>query len=136
MNEKTVMLCYDQAPPTSNKNNGIGGRGHPLAIARTKKRWSEIWGAELMRARVPRGCSFIRATALIEYATKGKRDSDNLYFPISKPLADTCVRMGLIEDDDPGHYAFERPVISLGVDGLNRLTKSRTTIMLHYTKEA
>jgi len=136
MSEKTVMLSYDQAPPSSNKNYGIGGRGHPQAIARTKRRWEQIWMAELMRRQVPRGCSYVRATALVEYADRRRRDSDNLYFPISKPLGDSLTKVGIIEDDDPRHYAFERPVISIGVEGLNRITKSRITIMLTYTKEA
>lgn len=128
----TAVLIYDQAPPTSNKNNGVGGRGQPHAIAKTKRLWANIWGSELMRARVPRGCRFVRVRPLVEYQTKGRRDSDNMYFPISKPLGDVLVSMDIIPDDDPKHYACERPEIMLGVTGLNPRTKSRVTLHLEY----
>lgn len=85
-----------------------------------------------MRARVPRGCRFVRVRPLVEYQTKGRRDSDNMYFPISKPLGDVLVSMDIIPDDDPKHYACERPEIMLGVTGLNPRTKSRVTLHLEY----
>ena len=126
------VIWYNDAPPSSNKNNGVGGRGNPHAIAKTKEKWEQIWGTELMIAMLPRNLRFIHVTPLIEYRTANRRDEDNLYFPVSKPFGDICVKRGHIPDDTPEFYKCEAVVIQVGVTTLPPRVKAVTTLTLDY----
>jgi hypothetical protein len=125
----TAILTYDDAPPSSNVNTGVGGRGNPHGIARTKGKWEGIYGMLLLAAKVPRGLSVVRVNPQLQFRSKNRRDGDNFYFPISKPLGDCLVRGGWLEDDTPDHYQCERVRIEVGAD--IRL-KARMTLEIEY----
>lgn len=111
-----TTVFVDDVPPSSNTNTGVGGRGHPKAIARTKRVWQEVFGGLLMAAGVPRGLEFMQVRPRLEFRTRSRRDGDNFYFAISKPLGDILTKGGWIPDDTPDHYYFERVSIAVGVE--------------------
>lgn len=129
----TVTAYIDETPPSANTNTGVGGRGKPQAIARTKGEWEGKFAAALLAARVPRRLSYVRVTPELKFKRKGRApDSDNFHFPISKPLGDCLVKGGWLFDDNPDHYACERPRIEMGVTDLPPLAKGRTTLHITY----
>lgn len=129
---KTAVLSYDEAPPSSNKNSGVGGRGDPRGIARTKGKWEGIFAMLLMVERVPRGLSHVHVTPELKFRTKNQRDCDNFYLPISKPLADAMVKGGWLPNDTPEFYTMDRVSIEVGYDGLPPLSKGRVILRLDY----
>lgn len=67
----------------------------------------------LMAAKVPRRLESVRVIAELQFRDPGrKRDGDNFYFPISKPLGDALKKGGWLVDDDHTRYEFERVRIS------------------------
>lgn len=127
-----VTVYVDEAPPSSNKNNGVGGRGHPASIARTKREWEGKFAMLLLAAGVPRGLREVRVTPTLQFRTRNQRDSDNFYFAVSKPLGDALVKGGWLADDTPAYYACERPRIEIGVTDLPPLAKGRTVLAISY----
>lgn len=129
----SVIAYLDEAPPSANTNTGVGGRGKPQAVARTKSEWEGKFAAAVMAARLPRRLTFVRVIPQLQFKRKGKApDSDNFHFPISKPLGDALVKGGWLADDNPDCYACERPRMEMGVTGLPPLAKARTTLEIHY----
>lgn len=129
----TVTMTYDQTPPSSNTNAGVGGRGNPHTVAKTKRTWEGIYGLMLMQAGVPRRLTMVKVRPKLEFRTKGRRDGDNFYMPISKPLGDVLVKGGWLEDDTPDHYQMERVKIETGVD-LGRFD-GRLTLEVEYSTD-
>lgn len=128
-----VTTCFiDETPPSSNTNTGVGGRGNPKGIARTKGRWEGMFAMMLLTAKLPRSLSFVRVRPKLEFRTKHRRDSDNFYFAISKPLGDALQKGGWLPDDTPEFYACERPEIETGVQGLPQLAQGRLTLTIEY----
>lgn len=128
-----VRTYVDQTPPSSNTNTGVGGRGKPQAIARTKKEWQGLCAVMLMAAKVPRKLSYVKVKPTLQFKRNGKApDADNFYFAISKPLGDALQLGGWLVDDDPAHYACERPEIEMGVTDLPPLVKGRLTLNIEY----
>jgi hypothetical protein len=80
-----AVLSYDETPPSSNTNKGVGGRGHPKSVARTKGRWEGIFQMMLMERRVPRRLAKVNVTAELQFVHARRRDADNFYFAIAKP---------------------------------------------------
>lgn len=129
----TAILTYDDAPKSSNRNTGVGGRGNPHGIAREKGRWEGIFQVLLMKERVPRPLRHVKATAELQFRDKRRRDADNFYFPISKPLGDALVKGGWLEDDNPDYYAFERVRIHPErLEDPPPLVKAKLVIVLEY----
>lgn len=122
----------DETPPSSNTNTGVGGRGNPKGIARTKGTWEGKFAFMLLAAKLPRGLSLVRVTPRLEFRTPNRRDADNFYFAISKPLGDALTKGGWLPDDTPDHYACERPRIETGVTTLPPLAKGRLTLDIEY----
>lgn len=129
-------LIHDAIPPSSNTNKGVGGRGSPYAVARTKKEWEGIFAVLLLQLKVPRGLTWIEVTPLLRFRTKARRDSDNFYFAISKPLGDVLVKMGYIPDDTPEYYGMRRPVIETGVTDLRPGVKGQLVLDLAFDSPA
>jgi hypothetical protein len=129
-------LIYDGIPPSSNTNKGVGGRGSPYAVARTKKEWEGIFAVLLLQLKVPRGLTWIEVTPTLRFRTKARRDSDNFYFAISKPFGDVCVKMGVIPDDTPEHYGMQRVVIETGCTDLRPGIKGQTILDLAFDHPA
>ncbi len=128
-----ATLCHNATPPSANTNTGVGGRGNPHAIGRTKKKWEQVFGALLMEARVPRGLSHVRVTPYLRFRTATRRDGDNFYFPIAKPLGDILKAGGWIPDDTPDHLYVERVRITTGVRGL--ATPSELELAIEWTQK-
>lgn len=128
----SATLTLDAIPPSSNTNSGVGGRGHPKAVARTKKVWAQTFGGMLMAAGVPRGCSRIEVNPRLEFRTRNRRDGDNFYFAISKPLGDILTQGGWIPDDTPDHYRCERVRIEVGVE-LPKRQRGRMVLELSWS---
>jgi hypothetical protein len=128
-----AQVYVDETPPSSNTNTGVGGRGNPKAIARTKGEWEGKFAALLMAARIPRNLEYVKVTPYLEFKRKGKApDADNFYFAISKPLGDALQKGGWLPDDDPDHYICERPRIEMGAEGLPQLAKGRLVLEIEY----
>lgn len=128
----TRTIFHNAAPPSSNTNTGVGGRGHPKAIARTKREWQQTWGALLLADGAPRGCHRVGVSPRLQFATKGRRDADNFYFPIAKPLGDALVAGGILLDDDYERFLCERVAIEVGVTDLPRGVRGRTTLEITF----
>lgn len=124
-----AVLVYDEIPPSSNQNNGVGGRGDWRGIARTKGKWEGIFAMLLLSGRVPRGLEFVSVVPELQFKTKHRRDADNWYFAVSKPLGDAMVRGGWLSDDTPDRYQMERVRIFTGVEGLPPLVKKGRMIL-------
>jgi Holliday junction resolvase RusA-like endonuclease len=127
-----VTTYVDQVPPSSNTNTGVGGRGHPKGISRTKKEWEGIFQVMLMQARVPRRLDRIHVKPRLQFRTKNRRDADNFYFAVGKPLGDALVKGGWLVDDDYTRYEMERVEIEVGITELPPLAKGRTTLLITY----
>lgn len=128
----TIEVFHNDVPPSSNTNTGVGGRGDPHAIARTKGEWEGIFGFLLLSARMPRRCHRVTVKVRLEFRTRNRRDSDNFYFPIAKPLGDALTGAGWLEDDDFSRYRCERPEIVVGVADLPPRVRGRTTLEVTY----
>lgn len=129
---KQVELTHTQAPPSSNTNTGVGGRGDPRAIARRKGEWEGTFAMLLMVAKVPRNLTRVRAFPRLKFRTKTVRDADNFYFPISKPLGDALKKGGWLPDDGPEFFQCERVEIVVGATDLPKHMKSSMSIRLEY----
>lgn len=127
----TWTMFYDEVPPSSNTNSGVGGRGHWQGVAKTKLKWEGIFQYMLMAAKVPRPLPSVTVFAELQFRDKRRRDSDNYYFAISKPLGDALVKGGWLVDDNPDYYAFNRVKISeTRLVSPNPLVKGRLTLRL------
>lgn len=124
----STTVYVDQTPPSSNTNLGVGGRGNPKGVSRTKKTWEGIFQVMLMQARVPRRVEHIHVTPRLKFKTANRRDADNFYFAIGKPLGDALVKGGWLIDDDFTRYEIERVKIETGVIHLPPLSKGRTIL--------
>lgn len=128
----TATCFVDETPPSSNTNTGVGGRGNPKGIARTKGKWEGMFAVMLLTAKLPRNLSRVRVRPRLEFKTPNRRDSDNFYFAISKPLGDALTKGGWLPDDTPEFYACERPEIEVGVKTLPPMAKGRLTLDIEY----
>lgn len=128
----TATCFVDETPPSSNTNTGVGGRGNPKGISRTKGKWEGIFAMLLMAERVPRHLTRVRVYPELRFKTKNRRDADNFYFAVSKPLGDAMVKGGWLPDDTPEFYACERPEIVVGYTDLKPLSKGLLVLKLEY----
>lgn len=128
----SVTVYVDQVPPSSNENTGVGGRGNPKGVSRTKKAWEGIFQMLLMQAKVPRRVDRIHVKPQLKFRTKHRRDADNFYFAVGKPLGDALVKGGWLVDDDYTRYEMERVEIEVGVTDLPPLAKGRTVLIVTY----
>lgn len=108
----TVVVRHNAVPPSANTNTGVGGRGKPQAIGKTKGEWEGLFAKMLMEAKVPRHLSLVKVRAELQFRDKRRRDLDNFHFPISKPLGDALVKGGWLKDDTPDHFVFEGVTMS------------------------
>lgn len=129
----TTTIVHDVVPPSSNTNTGVGGRGHPAAIGRTKSEWEGTFAFLLIAARIPRNLASVKVTPRLRFRTANKRDGDNFYFPISKPLGDALTKGGWLPDDTPDHYHMERVVIEVGCKDLKPHVKGEMILEVEYT---
>lgn len=131
-------MWYDEVPPSSNTNSGVGGRGHHHGIARTKLKWEGILQYMLMAAKVPRPLPFVEVSAELQFKDAGRRrDADNWHFAISKPLGDALVKGGWISDDTPDFYTFGKVEISkVKLATPNPMVKGRLILRLESPDEA
>lgn len=129
-----VTLTWDETPPSANENKGVGGRGNPATVSRTKKQWEGIFGFLLMQAGVPRNLTSVEVKCKLQFRTKVRRDGDNFMMPVSKPLGDVLVSGGWLPDDTPEHYNMERIRIETGADLPARI-KGRTVLEVDYSTE-
>lgn len=131
-----LEIVYDDVPPNSNSKTGLGStRAHWRTTTKTKKEWTRIFGEVLQASGLPRGLTHVRVQATLYFTTPNtRRDGDNFYFPISKPLGDALAGPGLwLPDDTPEFYAFERVVISREkLDHPNPLVKGRMVLLVSY----
>lgn len=131
------MAYLDEIPPSSNAKSSVGGRSNEQAQARVKGEWEGRFAVMLLAAKLPKGLAHVRVQPYLEFKRNGKApDSDNFYFPISKPLGDCLQKGGWLADDDPAHYACERPRIEMGVDGLPKLAKGRLILEVEFERKA
>lgn len=109
-----TVIKHNVVPPSSNSKTGLGGRSHWSVQAKTKGEWEGIFCMLLLAARLPKKLESVRAYPEIHFKTKAKRDGDNYYFPISKPLGDALVKGGWLPDDTPEFYNCERVHVLIG----------------------
>lgn len=108
----TVTLYYDEIPKSANSGGG-GARANPYAASREKRMWEGVYFVLFLRAKIPKDLDHITVRPELQFTDPWRRrDADNYYLSISKPLADTLVKGGYIPDDTPDHYSCERVVIS------------------------
>jgi Holliday junction resolvase RusA-like endonuclease len=86
----------------------------------------------VMMAKLPRNLSLVRVTPYLKFKSKHRRDADNFYFAISKPLGDALTKGGWLPDDTPDHYTCERPRIEIGCEDLPPLAKGRMILEIDF----
>lgn len=127
---KTFTLTYDEAPASLNKG-GTGSRRHWSVGAREKKRWEGIYAYLLLDAKVPRGMTRARASAVLEFKAPARRDSENFRSALSKPFADALVKGGWLADDTDDFFELTKVVCSkVWLLPRNPQVKGRLTITL------
>lgn len=128
--KKVFTLSYDEAPKSLN-DGGTGSRRHWTVGAREKKRWEGIYAVLLMAAKVPRGMTSVRVSALLEFKAPARRDSENFRSGLSKPFADALVNGGWLADDHEDVFELTKVVCSREwLKGTPPLVKSRMSIVL------
>lgn len=132
MSERIFTLTYDDTPASLNAG-GTGSRRHWSVGAKEKKRWEGIYAVLLMKERVPRGMTRAAVSALLEFRTPARRDSENYRPGLSKPFADALVAGGWLPDDHEDLFELTKVVCSrewLTDLPPSSLVKSRMTIVL------
>lgn len=123
---QTVVLTHTEAPPSLNEY----AHKHWRVFHRTKHYWQDIFEAELMSSPLSRPAPprrVVRATAVITFPTRHRRDEGNYRSLIEKALGDALVNGGWLDDDTRAQFTFgdcvvdgppgpKRTVISLMVD--------------------
>lgn len=104
---RQISLEYADTPPSMNTNVG---KGHWRNFRDEKKRWEGIFCGRLMQARPPKGALHVKASATLRFPSRRKRDEGNFRTIIEKAVGDALQLMGVIEDDGPEFFEFERVV--------------------------
>lgn len=108
MTEPEITTIYTiKLPGTPPSLNTMGTRGSHWATSRTKKQWEGYCTFALIEARVPRGLSFVRASAVCHFTSNRNRDEGNYRWMLEKSLGD-ALQLGWIEDDNADHFLFDR----------------------------
>lgn len=97
-------------------------------FARHKKRWEGLLGMLILKERVPKGASHVKASADMRFRVSRKRDEGNFRMVIEKALGDVLQTMGIIPDDTPEHYEFGH------VEFLDKGGMNQTRIILEVTR--
>lgn len=100
---QTYTLEYDDVPPSMNTNVGKGS-WRPFHNA--KKRWQGLFGMLLLKERVPRGATKVKARAHLRFRVRRRRDEGNFRTILEKALGDALQTVGVISDDTPAHFEF------------------------------
>lgn len=58
----------------------------------------------MLRSPANKEYAFIEATAELQFKTRHRRDEGNFRTPLEKILGDVLQEVGMIPDDDPGHF--------------------------------
>jgi len=130
----SVTVHYDDTPRTVNKGGG-GTRGHWSKGYKEKKRWEGLYMLLFLQAKLPKKLDYVNIHITLEYTTPNtKRDPENFRHPVVKPLADSLVAAGYLEDDTREHFEVEDLVISPDKLVLppKSLVKSRITLRIDY----
>jgi hypothetical protein len=121
----TQVLTWDDTPPSMNQKSSGYGANHHVA-GRTKKNWEGIAMVMLLQAKVPKDLRWVRASAVMRFPDKRRRDEGNFRMVIEKALGDAMVGGGWLPDDTPDLYRFT------GVEFDPEKGPKQTTITLDY----
>jgi hypothetical protein len=99
---KLAVLTYDDCPPSLNTM----ATAHWRRYQRVKQRWQGIWEVHLLTARVPKGLTIVKASAILQFPHERRRDEGNFRFILEKTLGDALTKGGHLPDDTPDHYRF------------------------------
>lgn len=102
----TYEIEFWAIPPSLN-HGGAGARQHWSVGARAKKQWQNTFAFLLMECGLPRDLARVHVLTELHFKDHRRRDADNYYSSISKPLADAMVQGGWLPDDGPEHYAMD-----------------------------
>lgn len=92
-------------PPSINHGNQRGQ--HWSKARRQKQEWEGTFAYLLVKFKVPRDLLHVHVDAELQFKDRRRRDADNFYAAISKPLADAMVKGGWLHDDGPEHYEMD-----------------------------
>lgn len=123
---QTVVLTYDDVPPSFNKINPASGAGGK-AYHRHKSRWEGIVAMLFMAERIPRRLKRVEVSVTMRFRTGHARDLGNFRVLIEKAAGDGLKKGGWLEDDDSERYSFTD--IAFEEKGPNR-----TTLTVKYEK--
>lgn len=96
-------IHYDDVPPSLNR---MGTRGNRFAVTREKKRWEGLIGMLLIAAKVPKGATYVRASATLRFPAARRRDPDNFAWLLTKALGDALQVCGVLPDDTQDEFEF------------------------------
>lgn len=101
---RNYELSLPDTPPSL---NAVGSRGKsPWRFVNEKKKWEGLLGIGLMEAKVPRKLERVKATAVLTFPDKRKRDEGNFRVMLEKALGDILTKGGWLIDDDADRYSF------------------------------
>lgn len=122
------MPDYVISTPSTPPSMNVASKGSWRRFHSYKKRWQRLLEGELMVARLPRGLSAVRATALLTFPVERRRDEGNYRAVLEKALGDALVNGGWLADDTPDSFTFGE--LTFGHDPGSR---PHTTIRLEVT---
>jgi hypothetical protein len=100
-------LSFPECPPSFNK---VGHTGNRWGWSREKKKWQEMIELMLIVEKVPRGLSYVQASATLRFKINRKRDEGNYRTILEKCLGDALTNGGWLSDDTPDEFRFDRVV--------------------------
>jgi hypothetical protein len=100
---QTYTLTYADVPPSMNTNVG---KGHWRPFHGAKKRWQGLFGMLLLKERIPRGATKVKARAHLRFPVRRQRDEGNYRTILEKALGDALQTVGIISDDTSEHFQF------------------------------
>jgi hypothetical protein len=103
-NVGTVVLSYDDIPPSANRTNPMGGAAAAGNYAREKSRWEGVITMLFMAHHIPRNLERVEAEVEFRWPTNHRRDIGNFKGMLEKAMGDGLVKAGWLKDDDTDRF--------------------------------
>lgn len=100
MSEVTIVMPF--TPPSLNR----AGRNNPLAQHHLKTRLQHDLELYLLNAKLPRPLGAVRASAVLRFPARRRRDEGNYRWLLEKALGDALVNGRWLTDDTPASFRF------------------------------
>lgn len=98
-----IVLDIPQTPPSL---NALGTRGSHWVVTRAKREWQQIFEGCLLAGHVQRQLGLVRASAVMRFPTRRRRDEGNYRWLLEKALGDALTNGGWLEDDTADLFRF------------------------------